>query len=141
VAEVETVQRYSSRIDAWVLLLMLAAIAGQILAIVALLVGGVPGPAQGPVIVLLVPGIALVALILVRIHYTIADGTLRVVSGPFAWSMAIVEIKSITESRSPLSSPALSLDRLQIDYGSGRRILVSPADKQRFLEAIEECHS
>ena len=48
--------------------MMLAAIAGQILAIVALLVGGVPGPAQGPVIVLLVPGIALVALILVRIH-------------------------------------------------------------------------
>lgn len=134
-------QRYSSRIDAWILLLMLAAIAGQMLAIVALLVGDVPGLGQGPVIVMLLLGIALVVSILVRTHYTIAAGTLRVVSGPFAWSIAIVEIKSITESRSPLSSPALSLDRLQIDYGSGRRILVSPADKQRFLEAIEECHS
>jgi hypothetical protein len=47
----------------------------------------------------------------------------------------------MTESRSPFSSPALSLDRLQIDYGAGKSILISPADKEGFIEAIEECRS
>ena len=134
-------QRYSSRIDPSIFLLMLAAIAGQIVATVTVLLGDVPGPGRGAAVVLLVLGIALVASILVRTHYTIAGGTLRVVSGPFAWSIALSEIRSMTESRSPFSSPALSLDRLQIDYGAGKSILISPADKEGFIEAIEECRS
>jgi hypothetical protein len=33
------------------------------------------------------------------------------------------------------SSPALSLDRLRIDYGT-RSILVSPQDRNRFIAAL-----
>jgi hypothetical protein len=35
--------------------------------------------------------------------------------------------------RLPGMAPALSLDRLRIDYGDGRSLMISPADKQGFL--------
>lgn len=64
------------------------------------------------------------------------DRELLVRSGPFRWRIAIDGIESIRPSRSPLSSPALSLDRLEITYGGGRRLLISPEDREGFLEAI-----
>ncbi|MFQ5610075.1 MAG: PH domain-containing protein [Woeseiaceae bacterium] len=40
-------------------------------------------------------------------------------------------------TRNPLSSPALSLDRLKITYGpKNRKVLVSPADKESFVQAL-----
>jgi hypothetical protein len=44
----------------------------------------------------------------------------------------------VVPTRNPLSSPALSLDRLRIEYGQGRAIMISPADKGPFLRALEE---
>ena len=67
---------------------------------------------------------------------TLRPGVLRVVSGPFRWRVPIADIQSVTPTRSLWSAPALSLDRLRINYGNGRCILVSPADKQGFMEAI-----
>ena len=40
-------------------------------------------------------------------------------------------------SRSILSAPALSLDRIQIDYGA-RRILISPRERQRFVDELRQ---
>ena len=84
-------------------------------------------------------GIAVVALMLwliIGTHYTVDRGTLRIVSGPFRWKVAIDQISSVEATKSPLSSPALSLDRLRVRYGKNRRILISPADRVGFLEAI-----
>lgn len=68
--------------------------------------------------------------------YVVDDTTLRIRSGPFRWSVPLAEIREVRPSRSPLSSPALSLDRLEIRYGRGSAILVSPADRAGFLAAI-----
>ena len=130
--------RFQTRIDAWILLLMVLAIAGQAFALVTVMAADAPGPARAIVILLVVPGISLALSILLRTHYTIDDGRLRIVSGPFAWTIAVADITGISESRSPLSSPALSLDRLMIRYGRNKRVLVSPADKAGFLRAIGE---
>jgi hypothetical protein len=46
------------------------------------------------------------------------------------------DIRTVTPTRNPLSSPALSLDRLRIDYGRGRRIMVSPRDPGAFLREL-----
>ena len=84
-------------------------------------------------------GIAVVALLvwlLVGTHYTVDRGTLRIVSGPFRWKVPVDQIMSVEATKSLLSSPALSLDRLRIRYGNRRRIMISPADKAGFLEAI-----
>ncbi len=78
----------------------------------------------------------LIGSLLIGTHYTVDRGELKIISGPFRWKVSIDEITSVEPTRSPLSSPALSLDRLRIRYGKGRRVLVSPADKEGFLRAI-----
>ena len=50
-------------------------------------------------------------------------------------------IRQIKETRNPLSSAAMSLDRLQIDYlenGVRRTVLISPVYKKEFIEKLEQ---
>jgi hypothetical protein len=69
--------------------------------------------------------------------YTVTSDRLEARSGPFRFQVPLLEIDSVEPSRNPLSSPACSLDRLDIRYGRGRRhILVSPRDKVAFLRAL-----
>lgn len=88
--------------------------------------------------VLSVFGVALILSVLMRTNYTVADGEIRIVSGPLRWTVRVADILDIQNSRNPLSAPALSLDRLKISYGHGKYVLVSPVDKVGFLEAIEQ---
>lgn len=69
-------------------------------------------------------------------HYTVKAGVLVVRSGPLKWSVPLSDIKSVHPTRSVLSSPALSLDRLEIRYGHGKSVLVSPKDKEGFKNAL-----
>lgn len=69
-------------------------------------------------------------------RYVVEDETLRVLSGPFRWTIPLRDIRSVEPSRSVLSSPALSLDRLKIRYGAGRSLLVSPRDVGGFRQAV-----
>lgn len=51
-----------------------------------------------------------------------------------------IELKDITEitpSRNSVSSPALSLDRLKVQYGD-KSILISPKDRDAFIEAVKQ---
>ena len=83
-------------------------------------------------------GVALILSVLMGTKYTVADGEIRIISGPFRWTIRVADILDIQDSRNLLSSPALSLDRLKITYGHGKFVLVSPADKDGFLKAIEQ---
>ena len=64
------------------------------------------------------------------------NNQLIITSGPFKWRIDINSITSITETRNPLSSPALSLDRLLITYGNHQQIMISPKQKHEFLVAL-----
>jgi PH (Pleckstrin Homology) domain-containing protein len=69
--------------------------------------------------------------------YTLLADQLLIRSGPFRFRVPLAEITSVAPSRSPKSSPACSLDRLEIRYrGDRSRILISPEDKAGFLEAL-----
>ncbi|MDB4308501.1 PH domain-containing protein [Porticoccaceae bacterium] len=70
--------------------------------------------------------------------YVVGAQQLNVRSGPFSWSIPLADINSVTASRSGLCSPALSLNRLEIDYGSGRKLLVSPVDLDGFKAALDQ---
>lgn len=90
-------------------------------------------------------GLFIVALglpvwLLLATHYTVEADTLVVRSGPFTWRVPVNEIEAVKATRSPLSSPALSLDRLEVSYSGGKRILLSPDDRQGFLEAIGQAN-
>lgn len=73
-------------------------------------------------------------------YYLIRGSELVIRSGPFRWKVDISTIQSIKPTRSLLSSPALSLDRLEIKHGPGKVVLVSPAHREKFIEAISSAN-
>lgn len=129
-------QRFRSRIDPWLGVLILLAIAGEVAALVAVLSSDLPTGTAAGVTVLVVLSIGLTVSIVARTHYSVGDGRLAIVCGPFSWSIDLDDIAGVGRSRNPLSSPALSLDRLKIRYGDGKSILISPDDQDAFLRAI-----
>ena len=67
--------------------------------------------------------------------YGLTDSELIVRHGLVRQRIKLADITEVTPTRSPLSSPALSLDRLRITFGSGffKSVLISPAAKAEFL--------
>jgi hypothetical protein len=70
-------------------------------------------------------------------RYILTDEDLLVRTGPLRWDIALGDIRKVTPTRSLLSGPALSVQRLRIDYGRGASLLISPQDESRFLEELE----
>ena len=116
---------------------MIVTIAGMIWALIAVMIVETPWPIRIAVALVTALVIVLLFSIFTRTHYTVADGELRVVSGPFRRTIPLAEITSIEPTRNPLSSPALSLDRLKVSYGPKKYVLISPANKAGFLSAID----
>jgi membrane protein YdbS with pleckstrin-like domain len=130
-----TPKRFKSKIDRWLLFLLVMVMVFEVV-VMGIVATRVNSPVEATVLIL--AALAIVALLgsmLVGTHYTVAGDTLRVACGPFRWKVPIDEIQSVEATRSPLSSPALSLDRLLIHYGE-RRVMVSPSDKAGFMKAI-----
>lgn len=70
--------------------------------------------------------------------YAVRDEVLIIQSGPIRKQISIKDIKKITRTKSPLSSYALSLDRLEIIYDSGFGLaLVSPKDQREFASLLK----
>lgn len=128
-------KRFKSKIDRWLLYLLIAV---MVFEVVVMGVAATQARDALGATVLIVAALVIVALIgsmLIGTHYTVDGNTLRIACGPFRWKVPIDAIESVEATRNPLSSPALSLDRLRIHYGR-RRIMVSPADKTAFMKAI-----
>jgi hypothetical protein len=68
--------------------------------------------------------------------YGISDDELKIRCGPFRQRIPLREIKEIKKTRSPLSAPACSLDRMEITYGKSKRVMISPADKEGFIRLL-----
>ena len=69
-------------------------------------------------------------------RYIVGAAELRIVSGPFRWRVPLRDIRAVTPTHNPLSSPALSLDRLRIEYGRRKWIMVSPRDREAFVSEL-----
>ena len=82
------------------------------------------------------PALGLPLWLLFSTGYTLDATQLRVKSGPFAWTVPLADIRNVRPTRNPLSSPALSLDRLLIEHAGGM-LMISPADKDGFLNELE----
>lgn len=130
--------RFSSKVDSWLIPVMVLAMAGLLAALVAVLVTPTPWPVRALVALVSVAVVLLLFSVFRGTHYTVTEQELRIVSGPFRWTVPVDEITAIDPSRNPLSSPALSFDRLKISYGKRKFILISPSDKAGFMRAMDQ---
>ena len=73
-------------------------------------------------------------------RYVVDQEQLTIRSLCFKWVIPLSAIQSVSETDNSISSPALSLDRLKIEYlkqGQTKTILVSPKDKVAFKAALK----
>jgi len=129
--------RFESKRDLWIVLI-LRIMPVVVLAVVAdawyLQHHDLRGPIAGAIILIVVE-IFFFESVLRSTYYVIEGNTLTIRSSFITWRVPIRDIRSITPSGSAISSPALSLDRLRIDYGR-KSILVSPEDRERFVAML-----
>ena len=73
-------------------------------------------------------------------RYIIENEALIIHSLFLKWHIPLANIQNISKTNNSISSPALSLDRLKIEYmkdGKIKQVLVSPRDQQAFRQAVE----
>jgi hypothetical protein len=128
---------FASKIDGWLLVVLLGSALACLFAAGSIMLSQMPGPWWIAALLVLI-GCVLPVWLLVATSYVLTATTLDVRSGPFKWRVAIAEVTDISPTRNPVSSPALSLDRIRIDYGDGRWIIVSPREKERFVRELEQ---
>jgi membrane protein YdbS with pleckstrin-like domain len=127
---------YRSKVDAWLLAILAFAIGVAAYAILGVFSQGSPAARWAAGLIAAV-GIGFPVWLLLSTYYTLEPRKLVVRSGPFKWRIPLADIAGITPTSNPLSSPALSLDRLRIDYASGNTLMISPRNKEQFLREIE----
>lgn len=124
---------FQSKVDAWVAV----AIAIGPVAAIAAAIGGILSREPGAATVgwLMVIGVAgLYVLVVWPIAYELHANQLVVRFGRMRTRIAYGDIRAVKPSRSLVAGPSYSTDRLAIDRGGrGLPILVSPADRDRFL--------
>ncbi|NIV17829.1 MAG: hypothetical protein GWN47_05330 [Woeseiaceae bacterium] len=127
---------FRSKVDRWVWLVMLTANLGALAAITAVVFTDGRSFERVIVIFACLLAMAVFAAVIFGTSYAVDRGVLTIRCGPFRWKVKLDEIRSVKATRNPLSSPALSLDRIRIFHGEGRSVMISPADKKGFLKAI-----
>ncbi|WP_164121970.1 MULTISPECIES: PH domain-containing protein [Sphingobacterium] len=76
---------------------------------------------------------------LLNTHYTIEENILKIRSGLlYKKNIPIDSVRKIVETNNMVSSPAASLDRLEIFYNSFDSVLISPKDKVGFIGTIQD---
>ena len=81
-------------------------------------------------------GVVLPLWLLTSTKYKLTEELFHIYCGPFRWDIKLESIQSIEETHNTLSSPALSLDRLRIAYDQDKTIMISPVQKQGFVNVI-----
>ena len=91
-------------------------------------------------------GIGIISLVFLLIlhlvfttEYLIVGENLNIKSGFLVnENIKINSIKKLSETNNLMSSPAVSIDRIEILYNKSDVILVSPKDKVEFIESLTE---
>lgn len=81
--------------------------------------------------------LAFILHLFLNTNYTIEGHQLTVKSGFLYHStIDIHTITKVSETNNLLSSPAISLDRLEIRYAAHNSVIISPREKQAFLDHL-----
>ena len=77
--------------------------------------------------------LSLVFILFKSIKYKIDGETLKIFMGA---KIDIKTIKKIYSTNNPLSSPALSLDRIAVVYNKFDEVLISPKEREAFIQEL-----
>lgn len=129
-------RHFASERDTWLIVLAVSAMVISVAALIPILMIDI-----AKVIKVVMVGMQILTFVLVfwvcfGTFYVVDATELRIRSGPFRWRIPIAEIHRVSPTRSPWSSPTLSLNRLRIDYGKGKWILVSPERRAEFMHGL-----
>lgn len=126
-------KQFPSKRDTWIVVVLWIAVVMMGGAAIRLMSGGAP-PVHAIIVSLVTLSIGGFTLsLLYGTRYIVKDSLLTIRAGPLRWRVEVASIRSIRPSDDPISSPACSLDRLEIAYGDNQTILVSPEDREGFL--------
>ncbi len=124
---------FPSKIDGWLLLVLTLA------PMVALAAGVLVYTMEGHLVGFLPAAIVLLIYVglVFPMSYEVTPEALVIRFGLARSRVAYADIRSVTPTGNPISSPALSLDRLFLDTGRSKfGPNISPADKSHFLDAL-----
>ena len=127
---------FRSRVDP----LLVAITFGPVVVVLGVLVRqGLQRGAMPSMVATLTLGLALglVSWIFLDTGYRITSEALLVRSGPLRMTVPLSDLRTARRTRSILSAPALSLRRLELTYGSGKVVVISPLDETGFLTALK----
>ena len=116
---------YRSKVDLWLAAILIAA---------PLLYIGFAIYLRRPFLVAIAAVILVIyRLVVVPTFYEAKSDRLVIRNGVMRTDVLYSEIRSIRPTRNPLSSPALSLRRIEIKYGPAKVVLISPVNREAFL--------
>ncbi|MES2305609.1 MAG: PH domain-containing protein [Gemmatimonadota bacterium] len=131
-------QQFKSKVDSWFILLLVG-VAIIVLGTAVVTLAGHARPSIGSWLAIAIPApiaLGLPLWMLLGTSYTIDGDTLIVRCGPQVQRVPLRLVTKVVATRSILSAPALSLDRLAISYGKGQSVVISPREKSAFLKAL-----
>ena len=129
-------KRFKTKIDWWLAILLCVSPLISLLTLLGFYLLGISYAWLSWLVVLIV-GLIYAGLIF-PLYYELEDKSLLIRSGRIRCRIPYQRIKKVIPNRSTSSSPALSLDRLYIDTGDDLAVSISPTNKIRFLQALEE---
>lgn len=129
-AAFQTMKMYRSKIDLWLIALL-----GGVTTLLAWSVWQ-----SGHLLALIAMTIwfAILALAIFPCSYTLTDDHLLIRTGVRKRRIAYADIRSVRRSGSILAAPALSLKRVEIRFGRSDAAILSPADREQFMEDVRQ---
>ncbi|SEL81243.1 PH domain-containing protein [Parapedobacter koreensis] len=90
------------------------------------------------VVAILLPVMCFIVHMFLTTCYTIENKVLRIKCGfLYDSQIDVFAIRKIEETNNPLSSPATSLDRLEISYNDYDSVIISPKKKVEFINDLK----
>ncbi len=128
---------YKSKIDWWLIPVLCIPPVVSIVVVVSFAIAGeMTGLLIGAAVAVFVAALYLGLVFPMR--YGLNDTHLIIRHGICRQKILLTDIADVYPTRNPLSSPALSLDRLHIQFGEGffKGVMISPAERETFLEEL-----
>jgi hypothetical protein len=121
---------YRSKVDIW--------LAGLVFGVLSYAVYEAFSEKQYDVLWVIVPVTLLVVSLYWQIKYVVGNGQLEIRTLIFGnMKIDISDIKSVHQTYNPLSAPALSINRLEVKYGSKfDYLLISPKNRKAFVKQL-----